>query len=190
MFKSERTKGRRDPWYQRFLNSPISREGNRVTKLFAFNAFVLVVAGCAPIEHMVTTSQALNRSLIAGPGGVVVHADKERNLQNAFGRSDVFGRKTAEGYVELYFSGVENDGTIVLYRTGAEIISNETTTEPNADLSILRVSEWECLVLRQWCDVQRFRDKHDHKPRFRLSCRRSARSTCDPPSPRDESRSF
>src|SRR6266481_3214172 len=75
----------------------------------------LALTGCAPIEHTTTVSQTLDRQMVAGPGDLIVHVDRERNLENVFGASDIWGRKTAEGFSELHFSGIENDGTIVLY---------------------------------------------------------------------------
>jgi hypothetical protein len=95
------------------------------TRIFVVIALTLM--GCAPIEHKTTVSQNLGQQMVAGPGDMLVHVDHQRNLVNAFGGSDIFGRKTAEGFSEVYFSGVENDGTIVLYRTGVTIVSNETT---------------------------------------------------------------
>jgi hypothetical protein len=53
--------------------------------------------------------------------------DKERNLENVLGASDIFGRKTKEGFSELRFAGVTPSGEVVLYRTDTNIITNETT---------------------------------------------------------------
>lgn len=93
--------------------------------------FILValaaLAGCAPIEHTTKASQEVNRQQIAGPGDQILHVDRQRNLENVFGQSDIFGRKTNEGFSELYFQGVETDGTMVLYRMSTTIITNETT---------------------------------------------------------------
>jgi hypothetical protein len=64
---------------------------------------------------------------MAGVGDLVARIDKERNLENAFGASDIFGRKTKEGFTELRFAGLTPTGEVVLYRTDTNIITNETT---------------------------------------------------------------
>jgi hypothetical protein len=53
--------------------------------------------------------------------------DKERNLENIFGASDIWGRKTKEGFTELRFAGLTPSGEVILYRTDTNIITNETT---------------------------------------------------------------
>lgn len=89
------------------------------------SAFLLT--SCAAIDHSSKVKQKTGQSLFSGVGDVVVSIDRERNLENAFGKSDIFGRKTKEGYTEIRFAGVEQDGTVVLYRKDVSIISNETT---------------------------------------------------------------
>lgn len=84
-------------------------------------------SGCAPIKHTSAPEQAIDNLLLAGNGDVILRINKERNLQNAFGASDIFGRKTNEGFVEVRFAGIEPTGWVVLSRKDVQIISNETT---------------------------------------------------------------
>jgi hypothetical protein len=86
-----------------------------------------IISGCSTIEHTSSTEQPTGKPTIAGVGDVVLHVNKQRNLENAFGKSDIFGRKTNEGFSELRFAGVEKSGEIVLYRKDVSIITNETT---------------------------------------------------------------
>ena len=88
---------------------------------------LLLLSACAPIERVQSFSQPIGQTLMAGPGDVVARVDKQRDLENAFGQADVYGRKTNEGYSELRFAGIEGNGTIVLFRKDVAIISNETT---------------------------------------------------------------
>ena len=88
---------------------------------------LLILSACAEIQHTAVPEQALDRNFLAGPGDVVLRINKQRNLENAFGKSDVFGRKTNEGFVEIRFAGVESTGQIVLSRKDVQIITNETT---------------------------------------------------------------
>jgi hypothetical protein len=88
---------------------------------------IVLLGSCAPIQHTAEINQPTNVTSIAGPGDLLARVDKKRNLVNAFGGADVFGRKTDEGFSELRFGGVESDGTIVFFRRETAIISNETT---------------------------------------------------------------
>jgi hypothetical protein len=99
----------------------------RPLQLAASLALLLSAFGCAPIQHTSATEQALDTPLLAGIGDIILRINKERNLQNAFGASDIFGRKTNEGFVEIRFAGVERSGEVVLARKDVQIISNETT---------------------------------------------------------------
>jgi len=85
------------------------------------------IAACSTIEHTSNTEQSLSKSMIAGVGDVVLRVNKQRNLENVFGKADLFGRKTNEGFSELRFAGVEKNGEVVLYRKDVQIITNETT---------------------------------------------------------------
>ena len=87
----------------------------------------LTIIGCSNIKHTTKVSQKFEQTQFAGVGDVVLSIERERNLKNAFGKSDIFGRKTKEGYTEIRFAGVEPDGTVVLYRKDVVIITNETT---------------------------------------------------------------
>ena len=86
-----------------------------------------LIAGCATIKHASNTEQPIGQQTIAGVGDVVLRVNKQRNLENAFGKADIFGRKTNEGFSELRFAGVEKTGEVVLYRKDVRIITNETT---------------------------------------------------------------
>ncbi len=87
----------------------------------------LLLTGCATIEHSSKTKQPLGQPTIVGVGDVVLHITKQRDLENVFGKADLFGRKTNEGFSELRFAGVEKSGEIVLYRKDVRILTNETT---------------------------------------------------------------
>lgn len=88
---------------------------------------LLSITACVTIEHTTKAEQPVNQQLIAGVGDVVLRINKQRNLENAFGKADIFGRKTNEGYSEIRFAGVEHNGEVVLYRHDVGIITNETT---------------------------------------------------------------
>jgi hypothetical protein len=87
----------------------------------------LSVGACATLEHSTKAEQPIDKQIICGIGDVILKIDKRRNLENAFGKADVFGRKTNEGYSEVRFAGVEPNGEVVLYRKDVAIMTNETT---------------------------------------------------------------
>lgn len=86
-----------------------------------------LLAACATIDHTSSATQSLDRALVAGPGDLLLRVDRERNLENAFGKADIFGRKTKEGFTEIRFGGVESNGEVVLFRKDVQIVTNETT---------------------------------------------------------------
>lgn len=95
--------------------------------LLSVLAATALLGACSTIDHTSSVKQSLDKTLIAGPGDILVRVDRERNLENAFGKADIFGRKTKEGFTELRFGGVEANGEIVLLRKDVQIITNETT---------------------------------------------------------------
>lgn len=101
-------------------------------KISSFRIIVIaliigVLSACASIEKSRLAEQLINQPLLAGMGDVVLKVNKQRDLENAFGNADVFGRKTNEGFSELRFVGIEKSGAIVFYRNDIRIMTNETT---------------------------------------------------------------
>ena len=88
---------------------------------------VACISGCATIKHTSNAEQPIGQQFIAGVGDVVLRVNKQRDLENIFGKASISGRKTNEGFSELRFAGVEKNGEIVLYRKDVRIITNETT---------------------------------------------------------------
>jgi len=85
------------------------------------------LSACASIEKSRLVEQPTNQQLLAGKGDVVLRVNKQRDLENAFGNADIFGRKTSEGFSELRLVGTEDSGGVVFYRNDVRIITNETT---------------------------------------------------------------
>ena len=85
------------------------------------------LAACGSIERTATVAQSLGQTLVAGPGDVVLRVDREKSLENALGKADIFGRSTKDGYSEIRFAGVEPSGVVVLSRKDVNIVTNETT---------------------------------------------------------------
>ncbi len=95
-------------------------------RLLVAAMFAVSLAACSTIESKPYVSQPVGQSLRVGVGSVIVHVDRKRNLENAFGKADVFGRKTYEGFSELRYMGVQN-GQVAIRRVDVAVYNDETT---------------------------------------------------------------
>lgn len=95
--------------------------------LFLSAILIVATTACAPIEHQETLIEGSSAPMTVGVGDIVAKVEKTRDLKNAFGAADIWGRKTNEGYAELRFAGVRDDGSIVLFRRDVTIHSDEDT---------------------------------------------------------------
>ena len=89
---------------------------------------VVVVAGwlsaCTPIE----TNQALvdgsHAQRTVPVGAAIATINKQKNLQNVFGASDIWGRKVDTGFLKLVYRGVAKDGGIMVEQIDVDVQSN------------------------------------------------------------------
>lgn len=88
---------------------------------------IAIISGCSPVQKSETIRQDTGSTLIAGVGDVVVKVDRYRNLENVFGKADIFGRRTYEGSTEIRYMGVRGDGIAAFARQDVSVHSNETT---------------------------------------------------------------
>lgn len=84
------------------------------------------MAGCAQIQHYEQVSKSLSEMHTASIGSELYRISKTRDLPNAFGKADVWGGKVNEGYSELRFMGLTEDGDIIFRLTDIDIESNES----------------------------------------------------------------
>jgi len=104
--------------------------------LNSFGALALLT-GCASVQETGNLSQAVNTRLTAGVGDTVLRIAKEKNLPNAFGRADIFGRKTSTGMTTVQSLGVQ-DGKAWFKRhslfveTGATTMNSTPLIVPNS----------------------------------------------------------
>ena len=97
-----------------------------LTKLTLTALIAVSLGACSTIQSKPYLSQPVGQMLRTGVGGVIAHVDRKRNLENAFGRADVFGRKTNEGFAELRFMGIY-EGKVALRRVDVAVFNDETT---------------------------------------------------------------
>lgn len=94
----------------------------------------IFLASCAPVQQSAHMSQKTNTQLVAGIGDTVLNISKEKNLPNAFGASDIFGRKTPTGLTTVQYLGVRNGKAVFRRRTVA--IETGATTMNSTPLII------------------------------------------------------
>lgn len=86
---------------------------------------LIILGGCAQIESYRTFDQPTGEQLSAPIGGVMLKIRKTRDLPNVFGRADIWGGKVDEGFTELRYLGMSEDGTISLRLVDQDIVSDE-----------------------------------------------------------------
>jgi hypothetical protein len=89
-------------------------------------ASVLMI-GCSPPKEYEVISQPKSVALTAYIGEEMVTIEKSRDLPNVYGGADIWGGKVDEGYMRLSFSGLTDEGLIILRRQDVEIQSDATT---------------------------------------------------------------
>lgn len=92
-------------------------------------AVLAFLQGCAvggEIQESTSIQQQVGTQFDVGVGGEIYTSKREKNLPNAFGRADVFGRKTPSGMTSVVFAGIENN-SVVLFRRSVDIDSGATT---------------------------------------------------------------
>ncbi len=67
---------------------------------------LLLLCGCASIETKTSIPQSIGEELFSGVGDVVIRVNTEKNLPNAFGKSDLFGRTTPTGMTTVVYTGI------------------------------------------------------------------------------------
>lgn len=101
----------------------------RMTMRFAVALTIanLALPQAAMAKQKTEINQPVNEVLYASIGDALVRVTLKEPLPNAFGGSDIFGRKREKGFVEVRFMGITDDGRAVFRRRSVDVISNETT---------------------------------------------------------------
>lgn len=86
----------------------------------------LTLSGCGSVKEYEKVSQPTGLVLIAGIGDTILTIKSEKNLPNAFGNADIFGRKTPTGITTVQFVGL-NGSHVKFVRQSASIETGATT---------------------------------------------------------------
>jgi hypothetical protein len=87
---------------------------------------LFLLTSCASIDHKTNVNQRLDTPLTAGIGDAVYRSTTEKNLPNAFGKADIFGRTTPTASTTIVFEGIR-DGVAIFSRKTTDINTGATT---------------------------------------------------------------
>jgi hypothetical protein len=102
----------------------------RPARFAALIAAILILDACTfkPVQRYQTPRQPVGQTLVASVGDVILRVDRTRDLADDWGHADFFGGKTNEGYSEIRYQGMQEDGTLLFLRQDLDIHTNENTT--------------------------------------------------------------
>ena len=86
----------------------------------------LLISGCAAVKEHKDITQKIDTPILAGIGDLIIQVNKEKNLPNAFGKSDIFGRTTPTGKIFVYYQGTEGNNAVFI-RKSISIETGATT---------------------------------------------------------------
>lgn len=85
--------------------------------------------GCAvggKVQEFTSIEQEVGSSFSVEIGEEIYTSKREKSLPNAFGKADIFGRRTPSGMTYVVYAGIEND-QVVLFRRSVDIYTGATT---------------------------------------------------------------
>jgi hypothetical protein len=69
--------------------------------IFTLAVTALAVAGCAQVEQRQQLAEPVGRVMRTPVGGTIATIVKDRDLPNAFGRADIYGRTVDAGFTRI-----------------------------------------------------------------------------------------
>lgn len=106
----------------------------RIFRIFSVSLVALMVPSVVSAKQSTSINQTENVEIYTSVGDLLVRVTLKEGLPNAFGGSDIFGRKRERGFVELRYMGMAPDGRAVFRRKSVDILTNETTLSPSQSL--------------------------------------------------------
>jgi hypothetical protein len=98
-----------------------------VKSMLLLTSVIFALAACTAVEKRADLSSAVaGRQLTAGPGDTVMDFRITKPLPNAFGKADIFGRRTDAGRTVVRFMGSQGR-TAYFERSDVSLETNATT---------------------------------------------------------------
>jgi hypothetical protein len=107
----------------RHLRLGIVRLGIVVT--LTITAFA--VAGCAQVQQRQQLAEPVGPVLRTPVRGTIATIKKDRDLPNAFGRADMYGRTVDAGFTRIIYRGRDADGSVLVEQVNVDVQSNAST---------------------------------------------------------------
>lgn len=86
-----------------------------------------MVAGCAQVQQRQQLAEPVGSVLRTPVGGAIATITKDRDLPNAFGGADIYGRTVDAGFTRLVYRGRATDGSILVEQVNVDVQSNAST---------------------------------------------------------------
>src|SRR5215475_11711768 len=87
----------------------------------------LTIAGCAQVQQRQQLAEPVGPVLRTPVGGTIATIIKDRDLPNAFGGADIYGRKVDAGSTRIIYRGRNADGSVLVEQVDVDIQSNAST---------------------------------------------------------------
>jgi hypothetical protein len=95
--------------------------------IIALAVATLAVAGCAQVQQRQQLAEPIGLVMRTPVGGTIATIWKDRDLPNAFGRADLYGRKVDAGFIKIIYKGRESDGSVLVEQIDIDLKSNAST---------------------------------------------------------------
>jgi len=90
-------------------------------------AVALTIAGCAQVQQRQQLAEPVGPVLRTPAGGTIATVMKDRDLPNAFGGADIYGRKVDAGFTRIIYRGRAADGSVLVEQVNVDVQSNAST---------------------------------------------------------------
>jgi hypothetical protein len=87
----------------------------------------LAAGGCAQVEQRQRLAEPVGPVMRTPVGGTIATIMKDRDLPNAFGRADIYGRTVDVGFARLIYRGRNADGSVLVEQVNVDVKSNAST---------------------------------------------------------------
>lgn len=87
----------------------------------------LALSSCAQVERRQQLAEPVGPVMRTPIGGTIATIMKDRDLPNAFGRADIYGRTVDAGFTRLIYRGRDADGSVLVEQVNVDVQSNAST---------------------------------------------------------------
>jgi hypothetical protein len=87
----------------------------------------LAICGCAQVQQRQQLAEPVGAVLRTPVGGTIAIVTKERDLPNAFGGADIYGRQVDAGFTRIVYRGRAADGSVLVEQVNVDVQSNAST---------------------------------------------------------------